>query len=431
MKVDSQARPFLESSIVGGLLLDNSPIDTVKEFISHKDFSDKVLGHAFLAIERFMELNKPADALTIAEAIEGNEGCDNALYVLSEAVANTAAPRNSPMYAQTLNEHLRRIQLYGKMSRFQEMLNGDIDLNEVLENLNSEVQAFAHGIAKKFDGVTMNEALTSLVNQVDESFDGKLPPRLKTGYSMLDGMLQGMRPGNLVVLAARPSQGKTTFALNMACNVMRHQKKHVCMFSFEMSADEIIKSMVSHIGGINLQALKGECLSDADLAKFSYAVGIISQCSMKIYETGSGINTVKKTAKEYCRANPDCGLIIIDYIQLMTKKNAENRTAEVSAITREIKLLAKELGLPILALSQLNRNKDARADKSPVLSDLRDSGSIEQDADVVMFVERDGTEAKIVIGKNRSGPVGNVRMTFNGPIATFTEAQEIGLALVK
>src|SRR6202789_1260289 len=340
----------------------------------------------------------------------------NIFSTLAEIMRNTPAAINTYLYAEQLRIENNRSILNHTMNNIVYLNKTKEPLGEILDKATQDLVSLSQNITSKEIGMNMAKVLAIMVDEMDAAFDGQRQLKLLTGFKQLDNYLQGLRPGQLIVLAARPSQGKTTLALNIMHDIMIAQEKHVMLFSLEMGETEIARSLLSMHSAIPLALLKDDRIAENELmfTRFGWAVGSLNKGKMQVVTEGATIGKIKQAARDYKRKYPELSFIVIDYLQLISKPKSESRVLEIAAITRELKLLAKELNIPIMALSQLNRNNEARVDKTPILSDLRDSGSIEQDADMVIFIHRNDKEAKIIVGKNRSGACGELRLCFDG-----------------
>ncbi len=407
-------------SVLGGLLNNYQLMDEVKSIIGPDDFSNPLDRKIFMAMETLHDLKKPFDILILDEYLKPELPAVDTFSFLAQLAKCVPITKHVPYYAQQLKTESQREALSNSLNNAANMNQSKEPLPEIIDKTQNHLNELSATLGAKTT-LTVAQVMATIVNEVSDAFEGITPQKLNTGFKGLDFYLQGLRPGNLAIIAGRPSMGKSTFALNIVQHIIMNEKKPVMIFSFEMSEIEILRSMIASMGHIPLKHLKGEDTPNIDLSRLTWSIGQINNCAIELITTGATIGALKRRARDYVLKHPDCGAIVIDYIQLMSKPKTENRVLEISAITRELKLLAKDLNLPIIALSQLNRNADGRPDKTPILSDLRDSGSIEQDADIVMFVHRVERDAKIVVAKNRSGPCGEARLIFDGSVATFKE----------
>lgn len=412
----------LEQSILGAILLDNKQLQLISEVIKPLDFFDPVNRIVFETMGKLEADGIPIDIVTLESAITIPNQEETIFSYLAGIIKNTASAANGLAYAKILHEQTVRRELNNVLTKIQFSNTPDRTLNEVLDDAQRGIMELSSEISNK-DGSTLEDCFTAFFTELDEALQGNGPKRLKTGYSLLDDLLQGMRGGNLIIIAGRPSMGKTTFALNICKNILLNERVPIQFFSFEMGEAEIIRSLLAMTGTVPLTHLKDICMPDMSMGRTMHALKELNdaKAELQIHTIGSTIAAVKIAARRHKILKPNLGLIVIDYLQLISKPNSENRVLEVSAITRSLKLLARELDVPIIALSQLSRKNQERADTTPRLSDLRDSGSIEQDSDVVMFVHRVDEKARIVVGKNRSGPIGDVELIFNGVCAQFKQ----------
>lgn len=414
---------FTEQTILGAIIKDNSQFDTVTAIIGLDDFTHPLHKEIFTAMQTLREVGKPIDFFMLGDILKPNYDDVSMWNYGKELMESVPVPKHAAEYAKSLRVYTKRKMLDSLLSKGSQLNVSGKPLDDVIDNVRTELLALGSEDAAN-RSVSLQDGLSQFFDDIAAALDGNAPLKLNTHFPQLDNLLQGMRPGNLIIIAGRPSSGKTTFALNIVRNILLYQKKAVQLFSFEMSQSEIVRSLLAMTGSIPLAHLKDDNITDGSMLKARYAVQQLKDAQINMCFTGATIGNVKKECKAAKERNPDLGLIVIDYLQLMSKPKSESRVMEITAITRELKLLAQELQVPMIALSQLNRNSDnGTIVREPRLSDLRDSGSIEQDADVVMFVHRDlkETNAKIMVAKNRSGIVSDISLIFDGSTATFKD----------
>lgn len=427
-----------EQSVLGGLLLDNQAWDRIGDLISDQDFYRDEHRRIYRQIRRLLEHGKPADAVTVAEALDGaGEGNQSGgLAYLGELAANTPSAGNIRRYAEIVRERsvLRRLVAVADEIAGSALSPQGRDAKSLLDEAEAKVFEIAEAGARHSEGFQhINPLLTSVVERIQELHDRDNPSDITgipTGFDDLDQQTSGLQAGDLVIVAGRPSMGKTAFALNIAENVAVETGLPVAIFSMEMGGSQLAMRMLTSIGRLDSQRVRTGRLTDDEWAKLSCALGKLHEAPIYIDESG-GLNPVdlRARARRLYRQCGQLGLIVIDYIQLMVSvKQNENRATEVSEISRSLKSLAKELKVPIIALSQLSRKVEERTDKRPMMSDLRESGAIEQDADVIMMLYReeyykpdtpDKGIAECNIGKQRNGPTGTVRLAFLGEYTRF------------
>ena len=429
-----------EQSVLGGLLLDNPAFDKIADIISERDFYRDEHQRIFRHISKLLERGKPADAVTVAESLDlGGEGNETGgLAYLGELAVNTPSASNIRRYAEIVRERaiLRQLVTAGDEIAGSAFNPLGRDPKQLLDEAEAKVFAIAESGFRHQSGFQhINPLLTQVVERIQELHDRDNPSDITgvpTGYHDLDGRTSGLQPGDLLIVAGRPSMGKTSFALNIGEHVAIEVGLPVAVFSMEMGGTQLAMRMLSSVGRLDAHRVRTGRLNDDEWSRLSYALGKMHEAPLYIDETPA-LNPIdlRARARRLHRQCGKLGLIIIDYLQLMSSANqgsSENRATEISEISRSLKGLAKELGVPVIALSQLNRSLEQRPNKRPVMSDLRESGAIEQDADVIMFIYRDevynpdtpdkGT-AEIIIGKQRNGPIGTVRLTFMGEYTRF------------
>ncbi|MCU7960816.1 MAG: replicative DNA helicase [gamma proteobacterium symbiont of Bathyaustriella thionipta] len=425
-----------EQSVLGGLMLDNSTWDQVADRLIEEDFYTRPHRLLFSAVRRLAEASQPFDVITLSEILAktGELEVVGGLAYIASIVNDTPSAANIRAYADIVREHaIKRSLIQAGTGIADSAFNTEgRNVDELMDEAEKKVFAIADRKTRGQDGF---KGIASLLNQavdrIETLYDLDDPiTGLATGFDDFDERTSGLQPGDLVIVAGRPSMGKTTYAMNIAENIAIKEQKPVAVFSMEMPGDSLAMRMMSSLGRIDQLRVRTGKLSDDEWPRLTSAVSLLSQAPMFIDDTAALTPTdLRARARRLMREQGDLGLIVIDYLQLMQAPGSgENRATEISAISRNLKALAKELNCPVMALSQLNRNLEQRPNKRPVMSDLRESGSIEQDADVVVFIYRDEVYneespdkgvAEIIIGKQRNGPIGTVRLTFLGKYTRF------------
>lgn len=429
-----------EQSVIGGLLLENEALDKVADILSPNDFYRHDHKTIYLHIAKLVEHNKPADIVTVAESLENNAELSEVggLAYLATLAQSTPTAANIRRYAEIVHERavMRQLVTVGSGIAESAYLPNGRDAQQLLDEAEAKIFQIAEGGRKSSEGFTdIKVLLPQVADRIDMLFSRDNPSDvtgIPTGFADLDSMTSGLQPGDLVIVAGRPSMGKTAFAINIAENVALDTGLPVAIFSMEMPSTQLAMRMIGSVGRLDQHRMRTGKLEDEDWEKLTTALGKLNEAPVFIDE-GSGLSSfdVRARARRLHRQCGKLGLIVLDYLQLMTApagRQQENRATEISEISRSLKALAKELNVPLIAISQLNRSVDQRPDKRPVMSDLRESGAIEQDADIIMFVYRDeyyhpdsqdkGT-AEIIIAKQRNGPIGRVRLTFLGQHTRF------------
>lgn len=424
-----------EQSVLGGLMLDNRAWDLIADRVRETDFYRHDHRLIYRVMAKLSEQNKPIDVLTVAESLRELNELENAggeVY-LFEFANNTPSVANIAAYADIVRERSVLRQLIATANdiashAFNPEGRSSIELLDMAER---EVFAISEQGARVGGPVNVKEFLASTMDKIDTLFHSNNPiTGIPTGYHDFDEMTSGLQASDLVIVAGRPSMGKTMYAMNIAEHVAIKSKLPVLVFSMEMPGDAIVMRLLSSLCRIDQLKIRTGKLEDEDWPRISSTVSMLSEAPLFIDDTPAlSPAEVRARARRLAKEQGQLGLIVIDYLQLMqVPGNNENRTAEISEISRSLKGLAKELKVPVIALSQLNRSLEQRADKRPVMSDLRESGAIEQDADLVAFIYRDevyndnspdkGT-AEIIIAKQRNGPIGKIRLTFLGQYTCF------------
>ncbi len=424
-----------EQSVLGGLMIDNSAWDHVADMITEVDFYRKEHRLIFRAIAAQAEESNPSDAVTLSGWLESNNELSDVggLSYLGLLAKNTPTAANIKAYANIVRERSIMRQLISVGTEIADSAYNPEgrESKELLENAEQKVFKIAEQGAKGRQGYqNIRQLLSKAVDRIDMLYqmDSHITG-VATGFDDFDEQTAGLQPADLVIVAGRPSMGKTTFAMNIAENAAIKQGKPVAVFSMEMPGEQLAMRMMSSLGRINQHKLRTGKLADEDWPRVTSAVGILSEAPLFIDDTPALTSTdLRARARRLKREHGDLGLIVIDYLQLMQGSGKENRATEISEISRGLKALAKELNVPVVALSQLNRSLEQRPNKRPIMSDLRESGAIEQDADVIVFIYRDEVYnedspdkgmAEIIIGKQRNGPIGTTRLTFMGQFTKF------------
>jgi replicative DNA helicase len=429
-----------EQAVLGALMLDNSRWDGVHEILLASDFYRREHRLIFSAMVQQVAASKPIDVITLSEALHDSNQLAEAggLDYLAELVNSSQSAANIVAYAQIIKERAILRKLISVAHNIADSgYNPDgRDSATLLDAAEQAVYKIADERPRDGGPVAVNPILKSAVDRIEKLFEAKGSiTGLATGFKDLDEMTSGLQQSDLVIVAGRPSMGKTSFAMNLVEHAILHQEKPVLVFSLEMPADSLIIRMLSSIGRIDQTRMRNGRLENDDWDKLGMAVAKLRNRPLYIDDTsGLSPSEMRSRARRVAREHGDLGMIMVDYLQLMqVKGSSENRTGEISEISRSLKLMAREFNCPVIALSQLNRSLEQRPNKRPVMSDLRESGAIEQDADVIMFVYRhevyepDNDQfkgmAEIIIGKQRNGPIGTRTLTFVGKFTRFENYQ--------
>ncbi|MEY2618756.1 MAG: replicative helicase [Pseudomonadota bacterium] len=428
-----------ESSVLGGLLLDNQAWDRVADLLSAGDFYRYEHRLIFQAVHTLIDGNKPADVITVFEALQSLGQADEVggLTYLNSLAQYVPSAANIRRYAEIVRERgiLRKL-----VSASDEIATAafnpqgkpvDIILDEAeakIFNIGEEGSRMKEGFQD------MSSLVVELMDRVQEMADNPNDiTGVPTGFYDLDRMTSGLQGGDLIILAARPSMGKTSLAINIAEHVALYEELPVAVFSMEMGAAQLAVRIVGSIGRIDQGHLRTGKLTDEEWPRLTEAIEKLRNIALHIDETpGLTVSQLRTNARRLARqCGGKLGLIVVDYLQLMSVSSGmsdENRATAVGEISRGLKMLAKELGCPVIALSQLSRGVESRPDKRPMMSDLRESGAIEQDADVIMFIYRDDYYhkdskepgvAEVIISKQRNGPTGTAKLAFLKPLTKF------------
>ena len=427
-----------EQSVLGGLLLDNSAWDRAGDLLTASDFYRYEHKVIYAAIGSLVNATKPADVITVFEQMQSlgkAEECGGIAYLnaLAQSVPSAA---NLRRYAEIVRE---RAVLRKLIEASDEIATNAFNpqgraVSQILDEAEGRIFKIGEEGSRTKQGFqSMDQLVVQLIDRVTELHENGAEEvtGVRTGFFDLDRMTAGLQAGDLIVLAARPSMGKTAFALNIAENVAVNEGLPVAVFSMEMGASQLALRMVGSLGRINQSNLRTGKLGDDEWGRLSEAVDKLKTASVFIDETAAlNSSELRARARRQARQCGKLGLVVVDYLQLMSGSSSsdENRATEIGEISRGLKALAKELQCPVIALSQLNRSVESRPDKRPMMSDLRESGAIEQDADIIMFIYRDDYYnkeskepgvAEIGIAKQRNGPTGVVKLTFLKPLTRF------------
>lgn len=431
-----------EQSVIGALMLENNRWDDVVERIVAGDFYNRAHQQIFTAMQRLVENGQPVDLLTLSESIEKApnnlfESIGGFAY-LAELAKNTPSAANTNAYAEIVRDRSQARQLVtlGKKISADAMstTQGRIKVSDIAEQAEQALFDISEQRETKSE-ITVQQGLALVADRLERNYS--IPDGITgtpTGYIELDKETCGLQDADLIILAARPSMGKTSLGLNFAENAIeRITDKFIFIFSLEMPTEQLLMRMAASIAGVSVQAMRSGQLSDEDWGKISNALGVMKSWEDRlVIDDNSDLtpSLLRSRLRRFIRKYGQPSLVMIDYLQLMSSPGSENRTQEISVISRSLKSIAKHFNVPLLALSQLNRASQTRADKRPTLSDLRDGGSLEQDADMIMFIHReeaydpntsDKGLAEIIIGKQRQGPVGTVKLAFDAQYTRFRE----------
>lgn len=427
-----------EQSVLGGLLLDNVAWDRIADLLGQDDFYRFDHRLIFQHIARLIAASRPADVITVYESLSSIGKADEVggLSYLNALAQNTPSAANIRHYAQIVRDR----SVLRKLITVSDEISGSAfspqgkEVKKILDDAEAKIFSIAEDGSRGTQGFSeIRPLLAQVVERVDELYNRENKTDVTgvpTGFVDLDSKTSGMQPGDLIIVAGRPSMGKTAFSVNIGENVAIESGLPVAIFSMEMSGSQLAMRMIGSVGRLDQHKLRTGQLGEDDWPRLTYAIQKMNDAQLYIDETPAlSSDTLRSNARRLARQCGKLGLIIVDYIQLMSPNSAgENRSTEIGEMSRGLKALAKELSCPVIALSQLNRSVEQRPNKRPQMSDLRESGSIEQDADLILFIYRDevynpdspdkGT-AEIIIAKQRNGPIGEVRLTFSGQHTKF------------
>jgi len=425
-----------EQSVLGGLMLAEDAWDRVADRISEEDFYRREHRLLFRAIGELADRDQPRDVVTVSEWLSQRDELDSVgnLAYLGQLAQETPSAANITAYADIVRARsvLRQLIAVGNDIARAAFEPQGRDSRELLDYAEQQVFAIADQGSRGQRGFRpIKSVLGETINHLDTLFNSDSHiTGLATGFHEFDDLTSGLQRSDLIIVAGRPSMGKTSYAMNLAENVALTQKEPVAVFSMEMPAEQIATRMIASLGRVEMQKLRSGRIDDDDWPRINSAVSLLVQQSKLFIDDTPGLTPSELRARaRRLKREHGLSLILIDYIQLMqVGGTVENRATEISEISRSLKGLAKELDVPVVVLSQLNRSLEQRTDKRPVMSDLRESGAIEQDADVIVFIYRDevydedspqkGT-AEILVRKQRNGPTGTVRLTFLGQYTRF------------
>ncbi len=429
-----------EQSVLGGLLIDNHALDRISDLLSEHDFYADAHRIIFGQILGLIMEGHPADVITVAERLESLKRLDyvGGLAYLGQLAQNVPTAANIRRYSEIVRERAILRALAGAGTAIVDSAYNPMgrDARAILDQAEQRVFEIAEQGMRSDGGFReIRPLLTQVVERIEELYGRENPSDVTgvpTGFADLDRMTSGFQPGDLVIIAGRPSMGKTAFSLNIAEHIALAPKLPVAVFSMEMGATQLAMRMIGSVGRLDQHKIRTGRLAAEDWERLSAALGKLNEAPLYIDETPALTPIeVRSRARRLARqCNGKLGAIVIDYLQLMNASQlaGENRATEISEISRSLKALAKELHVPVVALSQLNRSLEQRPNKRPVMSDLRESGAIEQDADLILFIYRDEIYnpespdkgiAEIIIGKQRNGPIGTVKLTFLGEYTRF------------
>lgn len=431
-----------EQSLIGSLLINQEAFDLVSSIITDDDFYFSNHRIIWEHIRKLHSIDRPVDSITVFNALKNSDKDEQVggFEYLQKLAFNTPSAQNAVRYADIVREKsILRNLISASESTIDESYHPQgKDANTILVDAEAKILDIAQHVSNKTsDFKQLNEVMASVLDEVEilsTRKDKSVITGLKTGFTDLDRMTTGLHPGQLIIVAGRPAMGKTSLAMNIVESIAINEKKPVAVFSMEMDASQLVQRMLGSLARIDHIKIRTGNLGNSDWPNITEAAKKLRDA--KIYIDESPVLNpldIRARARRLKAKEGSLGLIMVDYLQLMsgTNKRSDNRVAEISEISRSLKQLARELGCPIIALSQLNRSLEHRADKRPIMSDLRESGAIEQDADTILFIYRDEVYnpdslekgfAELIIGKQRAGPIGTVRLAFVKEITKFENA---------
>jgi replicative DNA helicase len=425
-----------EQSVLGGLMLDNQMWDAVADKVIESDFYRKDHQLIFRTIAKLADQQIPFDVITLSETLDttGDLETVGGLSYLGTLARDTPSAANIVSYANIVRDKsvLRQLIHVGTVISDTAFNTEGRDTSDLLEHAERDVFKIAEQRQRGQGGfAAIKSLLAKAVDRIELLFEqGSNITGAATGFTDLDDLTSGLQPADLIIVAGRPSMGKTSIAMNMAENIAIKSGHPVAVFSMEMPGDALAMRMMSSLGRIDQHRVRTGKLEDHEWPRLTSAISMLGETKLFIDDTPALTPTeVRSRARRLTREHGQLGLIVIDYLQLMqSHTSGDNRVQQISDISRGLKALAKELNVPVVALSQLNRNLEQRPNKRPMMSDLRESGAIEQDADLILFVYRDEVYnedspdkgiAEVIVGKQRNGPLGTVRLTFLGQYTRF------------
>jgi len=425
-----------EQAVLGGLMLDNGAWDKIADLVAENDFYRREHQLVFSAVRRLADADRPFDVVTLSEELERIDSLHDVggLAYLGLLANETPSAANIKAYAAIVREQsvVRQLIRVGNDIAEAGFRPQGRKVDELLDHAENQVFQIAEQQARGGGGFKpITTLLTATINRIEELFGSdEALTGVSSGFSDFDAKTSGLQQSDLIIVAGRPSMGKTSFAMNIAENVAVISGLPIAVFSMEMPGEALTMRMISSLGRVNQQAVRSGNLEDDDWPRITSAVHILNNTKLFIDDTPALTPTeLRARCRRLTKENGQLGLVVIDYLQLMQAPEAgENRATEISAISRSLKALAKELNVPVIALSQLNRSLEQRPNKRPVMSDLRESGAIEQDADMIVFIYRDEVynedspdkgKAEIIIGKQRNGPIGTVVLTWQAQYTRF------------
>ena len=420
-----------EIAVLGGLIIDNESWEKIADILSVNDFYNQEHRKIYACIVSLVDDNTPFDVVTINEKVNTSNDKSFSTY-LSEIINQTPSAANIKAYANIVREQSILRQLINVSNvLIEKSRDGAIDSKALLDEAEQKIFNISEESLKANNGFqNINQLVKESLEQIEERAEnGESVTGVATGFSEFDNKTTGLQGGDLIIVAGRPSMGKTSFAMNLSEYASLKSDAVTAIFSMEMSGTQLSTRLISSMGRINQQKIRTGKLTDDDWPRLTNAVALLSKANIFIDDTPALTPTDIRARARRLKREKGLDLIVIDYMQLMQLTNSsENRATELSEISRSLKALARELDVPVVALSQLNRSLENRTDKRPIMSDLRESGAIEQDADLIAFIYRDEVynedstdkgKAEIIVAKQRNGPIFKTTLTFLGECTRF------------